>query len=106
MILTSISSSCGANALPVNAIRISSKVVSKPGLTVFKSYPTFMNKIKQNHIFLKRGETLKLPASSSLDLVCASGSAWITAARDETDYVVTAGASIHLDGKQAVVIEG
>lgn len=66
-----------------------------------------MNKLKQAHISLKRGETLKI---NSIDpkstLVCRSGSVWVTASKDLNDYILSAGNSIDLQGKTEIVLEG
>ena len=65
-----------------------------------------MNKLKQGHISLKRGQTLKIDSvDKNATLICRSGSVWVTASQDPNDYIVKAGDSIILDGKQ-IVLEG
>lgn len=66
-----------------------------------------MNKLKQGHISLKRGQTLKFDSiDQNATLICRSGSVWVTASKDPNDYIVKAGDSITLDGKNQVVLEG
>lgn len=65
-----------------------------------------MKHVKQSHISFKRGQTLKFSShGASVSLECSSGSVWITAARDPEDYIVTAGSSIELRGKDEIVIQ-
>ncbi|MBL7543278.1 MAG: DUF2917 domain-containing protein [Bdellovibrionaceae bacterium] len=66
-----------------------------------------MNKLKQGHISLKRGEVLKIDSiDKNATLICRSGSVWVTASKDLNDYIVKAGGSINLDGKSQIVLEG
>ena len=66
-----------------------------------------MNTLKQTHITLKRGETLKLSGEGQkFELFCMRGSAWVTLARDPNDYVVTQGMSLSLRAAKDLVLEG
>lgn len=62
-----------------------------------------MNEINQNHIILKRGQVLRISRIQALR--CIKGSAWVTAAEDPVDYVLSAGSTIKLRGKSDVLLE-
>lgn len=58
-----------------------------------------MNKVKQIHISMGRGEITSLSDAETqqvLRLVCRQGSAWVTLANDQHDYVIEAGTELEI----------
>lgn len=66
-----------------------------------------MNTLKQSHVILKRGETLKFSGEmQTIELFCTRGTLWVTFSRDPKDYVVTEGKSLKLRAGKDLVLEG
>jgi hypothetical protein len=64
-----------------------------------------MKQVKQTHLTLRQGQFHRAAASRALELVCGSGTAWITRPSDPNDYILCSGEQLTLSGGGPVVIQ-